>query len=311
LDRVAKCLPKNKGLTTGHEFVGEIVSFGPCTNPSTIQLHDRVVIVPLLPCGKCDWCQMGFYSHCPDYSFLGSRQDGGTKQYISIPVKNLIHIPDGIDNEGATFVEPLTVAIHAILKFKSLVGSTAVIIGSGTIGLLCLQVFKKLGVDKVAVVDIVPEKLELAKKLGADLVCNSLENDAMKSLDVALEKSLHTVVIESSGSAVGKNNAIRFSRPLGEIVYIGGLSSSWTIDDEIYQQILRKELVMNGSWMNYSAPFPGREWNIAIDLLRKSEIDYRSLITHRFPLKEVNKAFDVLFDKHIVSIKVLIDTQIV
>jgi len=311
LGRVAQCLPKNKGMTTGHEFVGTVDQFGPDTDGGDIHLHDRVAVVPLLPCFSCDFCQKGEYAHCPHYSFLGSRQDGGLEQYVNVPVRNLFPVEDYLDDEGATFIEPTTVALHAILKFSTLVNTTAVIIGAGTIGLLALQAFKHLGVEQVAMVDVVQSKLDLAKSLGADFVCNSLHEGEFRSLQDILHNSMRTAVVESSGSTVGKANAILLSQPLGEIVYIGGLSAPWVVDDAQYQMVLRKELVLKGCWMNYSAPFPGVEWILARNWLTRGFIDYKHLITHRFGLRDVDKAFAVLFDKKSDAIKVLVDvTQI-
>lgn len=304
LNRIAKCDAKSKGLTIGHEFVGVVEDAA--EGYRDFRIGDRVVAVPLLPCGKCAHCQRGDYGHCPDYSFIGSRVAGGLAEYVALPAENLLKIPDSIDDEEAVFVEPITVALHAVFRLERIIGSFIVISGAGTIGLIALQLFKRFGAGKVAVLDIVPEKLELAKRLGADYVFDSSSVSNLAPLKHLMNGFSRSIVFEGSNSAIGKSNAISLSLHLGQIVMVGGVSNGWNLTNEIFEQIDRKELDIKGSWMNYSAPFPGDEWKIAIDLLAQRQIEVKPLISHRVSLADIADACKALFDKTAVAIKVLV-----
>lgn len=306
LSRIASCDPKNKNLVIGHECIGIIESIHCTCPPHNLQIGDRVVVVPIIPCFSCKWCQLGEYAHCEKYSFMGSREDGALAEYMSVPLPNLVRISDEINDETATFVEPLSVAIHAVFQLERTVRSFGVVIGAGTIGLLSMQLLKLFGVEKVAIFDIVPEKLEIASQLGADFALNSNNTDGIAEMMLAMSAYDHSVVIESSDSSSGKHMAIDLSLPKGEIVFIGSLSTTWDIDNLEFQKILRKELKLTGSWMNYGAPFPGKEWALAIKLLKERKIKTEQLITHRFSLAEINRAVKTLFDKNEFNIKMLI-----
>lgn len=306
LSRIASGDQKIKNLVIGHECIGIIESIHCSCPPHDLQVGDRVVVVPIIPCFSCKWCQLGEYAHCEKYSFMGSREDGALAEFMSVPLLNLVKISDKVNDETATFVEPLSVAIHAVSQLGRTVRSFGVVIGAGTIGLLSLQLLKLFGVEKVAIFDIVPEKLEIAKQLGADYTLNSNDSEGIAEMMSAMSTYDHSVVLESSDSSSGKHMAIDLSLPKGEIVFIGSLSTTWNIDNMEFQKILRKELKLTGSWMNYGSPFPGKEWGLALRLLEERKIKTELLITHRFSLTEINKAVKTLFDKNEFNIKMLI-----
>lgn len=306
LPRIAECDAKSRNLVIGHECVGVVESIN-CNCPmNDIHVGDRVVVVPILPCYECKWCLKGEYAHCERYSFMGSREDGALAEFMSVPLRNLIKIDDGITDEEAVFVEPLSVAIHALLQLRHVAGSFAVIIGAGAIGLLTLQVFRLYGVEKIAVFDIVYEKLEIARQMGADYTFNSNDESAVSEINKIIKDFDHSVVIESSDSSEGKCLAVDISLPKGEIVFIGSLSKPWSVSNSEFQKILRKELVLTGSWMNYSAPFPGQEWILALKLLRQNKVSIKNLVTYRSSLAKINEDVKILFNRKICNIKMMI-----
>lgn len=306
IPRIVSGKNKVKNLTIGHECVGIVESIDDTCFSGRISVGDRVVVVPILPCYSCAWCRMGEYAHCENYSFLGSREDGALAEYLSIPTQNLIKVHEDMPDSTAVFVEPLSVAVHALLHLNNIQESFAVVIGAGTIGLLVLQLLKLYGAAKVAVFDVVPEKLEIARQFGADYTINPSDLNRIEELKLAMEGFDHSVIIESSNSSSGKSLSLEVSLPKGEIVFVGNLSSPWKIEDEEFQKILRKEVSLKGSWMNYGAPFPGKDWLLAVKLLEEGRVRVKEMITHQFSLVDIQSAVDTLFDPQIVKIKVLV-----
>src|SRR5699024_10975854 len=130
--------------------------------------EDRVVIAPLIPCGNCKFCKAGDYNLCEDYNIIGTGSNGGFAEFVKVPKGHVLSIPDQLDFETASGIEPATIGYHGIQKANIQPGETVVIMGCGPIGQLTLQWAKIFGASKVIAVDIMDEKLELARKLGAD-----------------------------------------------------------------------------------------------------------------------------------------------
>jgi len=167
-------------IVVGHEFSGQVVKIG--ANVKDVAVGDRVTAGALLPCGKCEACQKGKPAMCKNYGFIGSRQNGAMAEYIAVKAQNIVKLPDEVSYKEGAMVEPLSVALHGIERVNVKAGATALVFGAGTIGLLALQCLKAVGAGKVYVVDIIDKKLELAKKLGADDVINSMNVDLNKYL---------------------------------------------------------------------------------------------------------------------------------
>jgi len=162
-------------IILGHEFSGEIAALG--EGVEGFEIGDRVSGAPLKPCGKCRDCQKGNYSLCKHYSFIGSRENGSFAQYVCIPAQNAIKFDKSVSFEQGAMFEPSTVALHGVLLNECAGGEYVAVCGGGTIGLFTVQWAKIFGAKKVVVIDILDERLELAKKLGADEGFNSTDPD--------------------------------------------------------------------------------------------------------------------------------------
>jgi threonine dehydrogenase-like Zn-dependent dehydrogenase len=207
--------------------------------------------------------------------------------------------------EHGALVEPVTVCLHPLLEVRSLLGGSAVVTGAGPIGLLALQVLKAMGVRSVIVSDVVDEKLALASRLGADIVVNPLR-DSLVDRAGALPEGGADLVFESSGSNPAKGDAIACARGRGVVLLVGTTAQEITFAPELFERITRKELSVVGSWMNYSAPFPGREWSTAVWMLRQGLIQADRMISHRFPLDRVGDAFRMVLKGEEPSVKVML-----
>lgn len=304
IERASRGEAKHIGIAIGHELVGIVQECGSgCTR---IVPGQRVSIVPLIPCFHCDACQKGDYNLCEHYSFIGSRQDGGGAEYLVAPERNAIVIPENVTDDEAALLEPLTVAMHAVLKTAKMFGSRVLVIGGGVIGQLTWQVAKQAGCEYVALTDIVRSKLELAKKSGCDFVFNARDPECETQIKTYLQQGTHSVIFETSGSSIGKQNAIMYSKPRGEILYVGGLIDNFVLSPDQYSKILRKELCIKGCWMNYSGPFPGEEWVHGLSLLNEKRIVTGGLVSHRFSFSDASQAFDLIFNKKEDFVKIML-----
>lgn len=300
--------PKWDKVVLGHEAVGVIEGISNSASiKSVFKEGDKVVIIPLIPCQKCYFCKRGMYSSCTDYSFIGSRINGALSEYLVVDFNNLIKLPDDKDIEKYTFLEPLTVAIHAINHTEIKFGKSAVVLGAGTIGLLIFQLLKNRAFHKVVMADIDEFKLHIANQLGSvhnvNLVKESLEDYIKRNID----KNGIDEVFEVSGANTARKDAIHIAKSGGSIILIGTSDSDINFDRETFELIIRKELKLIGSWMSYSSPFPGNEWLSGIEMLKKNLIDTRTLITYRFRLENISDAFDMVTGNTEKYCKLIID----
>ena len=141
----------------GHEAAGEVVEVG--AEVTRFDPGDRVAVAPLVPCMECEACQLGRYSLCRQYSFIGSRRQGCMAEYVAIPERSLVPIPKELSYEQAAMLEPATVSLYGRLKVGSLAGTSVTVLGVGTIGLFAVMWAKFLGASQVLAVDINDWKL--------------------------------------------------------------------------------------------------------------------------------------------------------
>ena len=278
----------------GHEYCGEVVGFG--DKVTKFKKGDRVVCVPFMPCNECEYCKQSLYSMCENYTMIGSHRFGGFAEYSVIAEENLLKIGD-LEYTKASFIEPLAVVMHAVMGIDINLGDSVVVLGAGTIGMLVLQAIKAAGAGKVIVVDIDDKKLELAKKLGATQTINSLSEDLEKKVKEYTDEKGADISLECAGSVVTQEQALLLTKKHGKVGYLGIAYKDVTLKEKAFESIFRKELTLKGSWNSYSAPFPGREWTNAIELISKNKIDVESLITHKFTLKDVDKAFEMILGR--------------
>ncbi len=284
----------------GHEFAGDIVKLG--EKVENYKVGDRVTAAPLVPCGKCENCQKGHPSMCTSYSFIGSREQGAMAEYVAVSSKNLIKLADNVTYEQGACIEPITVALHGVERVNITSGKKAIVYGCGTIGILLMQCLKAKGLEKVYVIDIDDFKLSIAKKLGAYEVINSFKTDVTEYFN---EHGKVDYVFETAGVNSIQSQVLNLVDRLGSIVYVGTAHKDVTIEHKTFENILRGELNVTGSWMSYSAPFPGNEWKAAVEYLESGKINVDKIITHKFKLENGYSAFESMLSQNENSIKVM------
>ncbi|EES0662850.1 alcohol dehydrogenase catalytic domain-containing protein [Escherichia coli] len=242
-------------ITLGHEFSGYIDAVG--SGVDDLHPGDAVACVPLLPCFTCPECLKGFYSQCAKYDFIGSRRDGGFAEYIVVKRKNVFALPTDMLIEDGAFIEPITV------------------------GLLAIQCAVALGAKSVTAIDISSEKLALAKSFGAMQTFNSSEMSAPQMQSVLRELRFNQLILETAGVPQTVELAVEIAGPHAQLALVGTLHQDLHLTSATFGKILRKELTVIGSWMNYSSPWPGQEWETASRLLTERKLSLEPLIAHR------------------------------
>ncbi|WP_313080804.1 zinc-binding dehydrogenase, partial [Atlantibacter sp.] len=260
----------------GHEFSARVVATG--SKVSSVKEGDNICCVPLIPNFSAPECQRGFYSLGKGYSFVGSRLPGGNAQYVTMPESSCFLLPEGVTPLQGAFFEPVTVGVHPILMAGGCQDKNVIVLGVGTIGLLAMQSAKALGAKSVTAVDINNERLDLAKQLGADHVINVAQENALQEATFLADISFDQLILETAGTPQTFKLALKIAGPRAQVALIGTLHKDLALTYTEYEQMLRKELWVFGSWMNYSAPFPGDEWRLTIDMFRNGQIQIDPLI---------------------------------
>lgn len=292
----------------GHEFSGTVVETG--EGVSSLNVGDRVAGVPLVPCMKCEDCQKGNYSLCKHYSFIGSREFGSFAEYVVVPERNAVKFEDSVSFEQGAFFEPSTVALHGLNRVDYRGGECVAILGGGTIGLFTMQWAKIFGAKKVVVFDISPERLELAAKLGADAGINTLDEDFMEQAMALTDGRGFGFVYETAGNTATMHMAFELAANKAGVCFIGTPTKELTFTVDQWENMNRKEFMLTGSWMSYSAPFPGREWDLTAYYFKTGELKFdESLIFKKMPLSRIAEAFEMYKTPGAVKGKILIDSE--
>ena len=277
-------------VVLGHEFSGVIDAVG--EGVTDLAEGDTVSGAPLVPCMKCQDCMVGNYSLCRHYSFIGSRQQGAFADYVVIPAANAIKYDPSIPFVQASMFEPSTVALHGLLKADYHGGECVAILGGGTIGMFTMQWAKIFGAKKVVVFDIVSERLELATRLGADGVINTREEDVAARVAEMTDGQGFGYVFETAGNPITLKMAFEVARNSASVCFIGTPTRNVEFTPREWEQINRKELHLIGSWMSYSAPFPGKEWELTAHYFATGQLKFDdALIDRVFPMEEAAEAF--------------------
>ena len=273
----------------GHELCGEIQS-NVKVNGITLKAGSRVAMCPLIPCLKCPYCQSKKYNLCMNLKEIGSSSDGGFAQYVSVPeqivrVGGLIPVPESLSDEEAALLEPLACCLNSFSRMAPIAnGSTAVIIGDGPMGLIHLQLFKKLSSSRIAVVGKVSQRMERASRMGADAVFCYSSRTVADILDFAGASSGASAIVIATSNPTAFELATEVAGRCSKINVFAGMPSGQTF-------------LLDANWLHYnqisitgafsSTPAILAE---AARIAAEKTIDLSTIITHRYSLEEIEKA---------------------
>lgn len=270
----------------GHEFAGIVYNVADKENQHWI--GKRVGVFPLIPCRECPQCQKKQYEMCVRYDYIGSRRDGAFADYVAVPIWNLLPLPDGVSFEVAAMLEPLSVGLHAIKTAMVKEDDNVAIVGTGMIGISAAQWAKKYTNGKVVVIGRNESKRSLVEKTGLSYEVRA-KADGME----------FDVVLEAVGTPDSVDLALNIAQPGGMVILMGNPSKDILLTQNTYWRILRKQLVVRGTWNSFYDGEKNSDWTDAIDALAKGKIEVRSLISHTFPQEKLIEGL-ILMREHIV-----------
>ncbi len=293
----------------GHEFSGTVEEVG--EGVESVKPGDRAAGVPLVPCMKCEDCQKGNYSLCKHYSFIGSREFGSFAEYVVVPEKNAVKFEDSVSFEQGALFEPATVALHGLMRVPYEGGKTVAVLGGGTIGMFAAQWARIFGAKEAVVFDIVNERLELGRRLGATAGINTLEEGFMeKAMEITGGRGFD-YVYETAGNTVTMKMAFKLAANRANMCFIGTPTKDLCFTVEEWENMNRREFNLTGSWMSYSAPFPGKEWELTAHYFRSGDLKFdESFVFQKMPLSRIAEAFEMYKIPGTVKGKILIDCEV-
>jgi L-iditol 2-dehydrogenase len=276
-------------IILGHEFSGKVAAVG--DDVENISAGDRISGAPLIPCHQCIDCARGDFSQCNNYSFIGSRQAGSWAENVKIPAQNAVKLPEDVSYIEGAFFEPATVGLHGLFVMDFRGGRDVAIIGMGTIGLLTMQCAKALGAKRIFAFDIDQERLEVAHEYGADICINTGEKDFREIIAAETKDRGFPLVVECAGVEATEKLSLEVAANKGKVMFIGTPAQEISLKPGEFEHLNRKELTVRGSWMSYSAPYPGEEWELTGYYFENDLIKVEKLIDRIITIKDINQAF--------------------
>lgn len=265
----------------GHEFSGVIAEVG--SNVTKYKVGDRVCIDPNCYCGKCDFCRNGIAHYCTDMIGYGTTVNGGFAEYCSVNQRQVYKLGDNTTFEQGAMTEPVACCLHGMDMCNIHPGSNVVVIGGGMIGLLMLQLSKLAGAARVALLEPVDSKRVVAKKLGADILIDPINENVEEELKKAGMTWVNTV-IECVGKTATIQQAIDIVGNKGTVMMFGLTKPDDTISVKPFQ-IFQKEIELKSSFIN---PYTQKR---ALDLIDSGRLDVSSMV---YAVESLENLADIL-----------------
>jgi len=291
-------------LIQGHEFAGKIVAIGP--KVKNYKVGDRVAVDPIIWCGKCPACRRHHYPACTTLKLVGVDLDGGFSEYMKVPETMLYKITDNITDKHAALVEVLSIGFHACNRAKVQPNDTIVIWGAGKVGQCILQAARTKTKNTLIIVDIIDERLAIAKKAYNDIyTINATKENAIdkikeitnnEGVDIAFEAVGHTK--DMPGVINPVRGCIQAIRGAGTVCVLGLSAEPSPI---VMRELIWKEGTLISSRVSHG------EFAETIENLNKGTLKPDALITDVIHPSDTQKAFEMLENEPHKHLKILLD----
>jgi 2-desacetyl-2-hydroxyethyl bacteriochlorophyllide A dehydrogenase len=263
----------------GHEVAGEVVEIG--SDVTGVKIGDHVVVEPISYCGKCYACRKGQPNVCESLSVFGVHEDGGMREWFVLPEKQLHKVNSDLPWEEIVLAEPYTIGAQAVYRGQVEKGDTVLIQGAGPIG-ICILKLAKLNGATVMMTDLSDERLSFAKENGADAVVNASREDVLKAVQEWTQGEGANIVIDAVCLPSTFELSIEAVSVAGNVVVLGFDTKAAEISQ---LPITKKQVTITGSRLQ-TYQFPK-----VITLLNEGDLRHNGLVTHTFPLEQVQEAF--------------------
>lgn len=274
-------------ITLGHEVSGVVEKTG--SQVTNVKVGDRVCLHYNISCGDCFYCATGDDQFCDSVKMLGHHVDGGYAEYIAVPARNAVPLPEEIPFEaGATLMCASATALHALRKSRVKAGDTVAVFGIGGLGLSAIQLARAMGAVDVYAVDIKQDKLELASEYNA-IPIDASRTDAVEEIRKLTKGRGVNVALEMIGLKKTMEQAIDSLGNLGRAVMVG--MNQQPISINTYRQVLGKEAEIIGSNDHHLD-----ELHLLVDMARRGILDTSRVVSQVIPLEagKINQRLDDL-----------------
>jgi (R,R)-butanediol dehydrogenase/meso-butanediol dehydrogenase/diacetyl reductase/L-iditol 2-dehydrogenase len=287
-------------IIMGHEASGEVAETGAAV--SKFKKGDRITFDSTVYCGSCWYCQNGQVNLCDDRMVLGCscdeyRRHGCFAEYVVVPEHICYHLPANVKYEEAALVEPTGVAAHAVRLTKLALNENVAVVGAGLIGLLCIKILRPSTAGKIIALDTVPERMEMAKKFGADAAFDSRDSDIVKKVQELTQGRGVDKALEAVGATAPIQTAIAITRKGGQVTLIGNVSPKVEIP---LQSVVTRQINLQGS-----CAIAG-EYPIVLDMIANKKLDVLSIVSKIAPLSEGNMWMTKLYNREDKLLKVVL-----
>lgn len=270
----------------GHELAGEIAEIG--EGVTGFKKGEHVTVDPFINCGSCYFCLTDRPNHCLKMQGLGTTRNGGFAEFVAAPMQNIYRLSNRLSVQDAALTEPLACVLYGARRLELQAGSDVLLFGAGAIGLLLLQVLRQNGGTRVVVVDLLAERLEYAKALGATEIVIGTERDLERLKEMS--PLGFDAVVEATGVPAVAEKAVSYVKPTGKLMYFGVNPPEATIRFSPFE-VYRKDIKIIGT---FAAP---HTFYAAIGMLEQRRVEVEPLISHRFQLEEFPKALEMVKSK--------------
>ncbi len=287
-------------LIMGHEAAGITVEAG--ENVKNFIIGERVTFDSTVYCGTCNFCRRGFINLCDNRQVLGVscdeyRRNGAFAEYVAVPQHILYRLPETLSFEQAAMVEPLSIAFHAMELTPRSLNDTAVVVGSGIIGLFVIQLLRATGCGQIFAIDLDNNKLTLASELGADEVIRPDIRNVPEEIYRLTGKKGADIAFEAVGTTSTVEMALESLRKGGVLTLIGNISPSIELP---LQKVVSRQITLRGSCAS------NQEYPACLDMIARRAVNVDALISRTAPLSEGAKWFKRLYNRESGLLKVIL-----
>ncbi len=266
-------------LIMGHEFAGTVVELG--DGVTNLQVGQQVAVNPIIGCWKCRWCQQGRPNLCERRKLLSMQLPGAFAEFVVAPAENCHPLPEGMTTREGAITEPVANAVHALRLAQTVLPERVIVFGAGPIGLVCAQVARAFGATFIAIVEVIPQRIEIAKNF-ADAVINPQTEDVLAKAKELTKGLGFDLALDAVGRSITRRLAVESVHPMGIVMWVGLHEDETTVPG---MQIIYGEKTVKGS-----SAYTDADFATALKLIASGKVEVKSWV-HEFPLEQGVEVF--------------------